>query len=460
MQSAGWRNCCRRACDDPFTDLGALTRNPQPWRNQLDCRSLLRGTWPEGPKAVRTTRTSGGRGSDGQEQDAFARAVDSGMCHMSDRHLQRDLAVVAALRQASPAFDPIPAERDRMRQCVMTEFSSVVHEGNSPVMPLHASRRHHGHRGHRWVPDETRGRVMVAAAAALCLVLSLSGMSVLLSRDAVPGDALYGFKRTAESAELGLTFGDQPKALKHLEFASSRVDELATMAQQADAAGNWSSGSHNFVQTLDDFDSDASAGARLLTGLALHGQPSSLPALRNWTEQQKTRLAGLRSDLPARTGVRLDSTLGLLDRIMVRAAELSERSNCITVTSGSRDDLGLLPAREACKPIPVDGTSSAVPLPSTVPAPVVNPPNVATPPNLLLRPPSENPVQLPGQNGSRGKPTLPATRGPGGVLSDPSKSGSHPLRPEPWRPFPSDNSPKPTAPLPPWILQPRLLPPG
>lgn len=376
------------------------------------------------------------------------------MRDMSDRNLQRDLAVVTALRQAGPALDPSPAERDRMRQRIMTEFPSVVHEGNSPVLPLHASRRH------RWVPDQTRSRVAVAAAAALCLFMSLSGMSVLLSRDAVPGDALYGFKRTAESAELGLTFGDQPKALKHLEFASSRVDELATMAQQANAAGNWSTGSHNFIQALDDFDSDAGAGARLLTGLALHGQPSSLSSLRSWAQEQKNRLAALRSDLPARTGARLDGTLGLLDRIMVRASDLSERSNCITITSGNRDDLGLLPARQACRPIPVDGTSSAAPLPSVAPVPAVTPPNLITPPNLLLRPPSGNPVQLPGQSNTRGKPALPSTRGPGGVLSDPSKSGSHPLRSEPWRPLPGDESPKPAAPLPPWILQPRLLPPN
>ncbi|MDQ3825674.1 MAG: DUF5667 domain-containing protein, partial [Actinomycetota bacterium] len=152
----------------------------------------------------------------------------------------------------------------------------MVHEGNSPVLPMRVSARR------RWIPDQTRGRLVVAAAAALCLLMSLSGMSLLLSRDAVPGDALYTFKRTAESAELGLTFGDQPKALKHLEFASARVNEIEIMADQADSAGNWSAGQAKFLRALDDFDSDATAGSRLLTGLALSGQPSSLPALRGW----------------------------------------------------------------------------------------------------------------------------------------------------------------------------------
>jgi Domain of unknown function (DUF5667) len=403
---------------------------------------------------VRTTRTSGGRSSDGQEQDKFARAVDSGIHDVSDRTLQRDLTVVAALRQTGAAVGPTTAERDRMRQRVLAEFSSVVHEGNSPVLPLRATRRR------RWLPDETRGRVVVAAAAALCLTMSLSGMSVLLSRDAVPGDALYTFKRTAESAELGLTFGDQPKALKHLEFAGDRVNEIEIMAQQADSAGNWSVGQGKFVRVLDDFDSDATAGARLLTGLALHGQPSSLPALRTWAEQQKARLAVVRAALPMPISARLDSTLGLLDRVVARASALSNRSGCVTITSGVRDELGALPANDACKPVPVDGTSAAVPLPSVPALPAVTAPSAIVPPNLLLHPPAVNSVPVPTGNGTNNRSGLPTTRSPGNVLPNPARPGSERLRPEPWRPFPAHDSPTPAAPLPPWILQPRLLPPG
>lgn len=403
---------------------------------------------------MRTTRTSGGRSSDGQEQDKFARAVDSGIHDVSDRTLQRDLTVVAALRQTGAAVGPTTAERDRMRQRVLAEFSSVVHEGNSPVLPLRAARRR------RWLPDETRGRVVVAAAAALCLTMSLSGMSVLLSRDAVPGDALYTFKRTAESAELGLTFGDQPKALKHLEFAGDRVNEIEIMAQQADSAGNWSAGQGKFLRVLDDFDSDATAGARLLTGLALHGQPSSLPALRTWGEQQKARLAVVRAALPMPISARLDGTLGLLDRVVARASALSNRSNCVTITSGVRDELGAVPANDACKPVPVDGTSAAVPLPSVPALPAVTGPHAIVPPNLLLHPPAVNSVPVPTGNGTSNRSGLPTTRTPGDVLPNPARPGSERLRPEPWRPFPAHDSPTPAAPLPPWILQPRLLPPG
>ncbi len=402
---------------------------------------------------VRTTRKSGSRSSDDQqrdEQEAFARAVDSGMRDVSDLTVNRELTVVAALRHAGAKVGPDPVERDRMRQRVMAEFSSVVHDGSSPVLPLRPSRPR------RWIPSETRGRLIVAAAATLCLLMSLSGMSVLLSRDALPGDALYSFKRTAESAELGLTFGDQPKAFKHLDFASTRVSEIEMMADQADAAGNWSAGQDRFRRALDDFDSHTTAGARLLTALATHGQTNILLGLRSWAEQQETRLSAVQAALPLPTSTRLDSTLGLLGRVVARTSALDHRADCVTITSGTRDDLGLRPARDVCTPAPVDGTSSAVPPSDVSGAPAGTSPNIIVPPGLLDSP-SVNPVPVPGQSGPRTRPGLPATSGPGGVLPAPSRSGAKPSRPWPGQ----NGSPPPTLPLPfPGIPLPLLPPPA
>jgi Domain of unknown function (DUF5667) len=395
---------------------------------------------------VRTTRTSGSHGSDdqqwdGQEQEYFARAVDGGMRDVSDLTLNRELNVVAVLRHMGATSGPDPVERDRMRRRVMAEFSAVVHDGSSPVLPLSVSRR--TSRSRRWIPSEARGRLVVAAAATLCLLMSLSGMSVLLSRDALPGDALYNFKRTAESAELGLTFGNQPKALKHLEFASARVSELEMMAGQVDAAGHWSAGQDNFRRALDDFDSDTTAGSRLLTALAAQGHTNILSGLRGWAGQQEGRLSALRAALPLPASTRLDSTLGLLDRVVVRTSALDNRADCVSITSGTSDDLGLRPAKEACKPIPVDGTSSVVPLPDGSGAPAGTSANVIVPPSLLGTP-SVKQVPVPDQTGSKANAGLPATSGPGGVLSDPGRPGAKPSQPLPGQ----QGSPSPTVPLP------------
>ncbi|MDQ4021935.1 MAG: DUF5667 domain-containing protein [Actinomycetota bacterium] len=373
--------------------------------------------------------------------------------------LNRELTVVAALRQAGAQFEstagPDPAERDRMRQRIMAEFSSVVHDGTSPVLPLSGSRwtsrsaPQSASRNRHRLPDETRGRLVVAAAAALCLLMSLSGMSVLLSRDALPGDALYTFKRSAESAELGLTFGDQPKALKHLEFASARVSEIETMAEQADAVGNWSDGQERFRRALDDFDADTAAGARLLTALAAQGQTNILTPLRSWAEQQETRLRAVRTALPLPASARVDSTLALLDRVVVRTSALDYRAECATVTSGAHDDLGLLPAKDTCAPIPVDGTSSAVPLPAAPGAPEGSPPNTTLPPGLIGSPPV-NATPDPAQKDERGRPGLRDVLRP-----EPGQPGA-----ESSRPLPGRDSQSPDIPLPlPGIPLPVFPPP-
>jgi hypothetical protein len=342
--------------------------------------------------------------------------------------LDRELAVVAALRHAGATVGPNQAERDRMRQRLMAEFPAIVHEGSSPVLPLRRAA------WRRPIPDETRGRLVVAAAAALCLLMSLSGMSVLLSRDALPGDALYTFKRSAESAELGLTFGDQSKALKHLEFAGQRVSELEVMADQARA--DWATGGDGFARALGDFEQDTTAGTRLLTDMVTNGQAGSLPALRGWVEQQETRLQAMRSGLPLPASMRLDSTLDLLGRVVDRIAALERRSGCAMVTSGAHDDLGPLPATGPCAaPVPPTGTSSASPLPSGDPTQA--PSSGQVPPGLVA-PPSSGPA--PESDG--GKPKLRLPTSPGDVLRSPAGPGESPS------PLPGGGSAHPILPLP------------
>ncbi|MGH3902787.1 MAG: DUF5667 domain-containing protein [Pseudonocardiaceae bacterium] len=382
---------------------------------------------------MRTTRTSGGPGPDGPEHghefvhaDNFARAVDSGMRSTVDPSLNRELALVATLRRTGTMVGPDAVERDRMRQRIMAEFPSVVHDGNSPIQPLSASRR--GTSGRRYpVPGDTRSRLVVAAAAALCLLMSLSGMSLLLSRDALPGDALYTFKRSAESAELGLTFGDERKALKHLEFANSRVSELEALADQADAASTWTSSEGKFLRTLEDFELDTTAGTRLLTDVAAGGQSGILAPLRGWAEQQETRLQAVRGALPLPASTRLDSTLELLDRVVARTTALDQRSECGTVTSGTHDDLGPLPARGACESVAPNGTASAAPLQTSEIAPGLGPTADGLVPPGLLTPPSDGPLAEPADD--EGRLGLPKT--PGDVLPTPGQPGSGPITPAP-----------------------------
>lgn len=368
------------------------------------------------------------------------------MGRSSDPTRNHELALVAALRHAGSAVaGPDAFERDRMRQRIMAEFSTVT-SGAAAHGPI-GRRRVAAHRAPaRWraIPDEARGRLLVAAAAALCLFMSLSAMSLLLSRDALPGDALYTFKRSAESAELGLTFGDERKAFKHLEFANARVSEIEALADQADTSGTWSASEAKFLHALHDFEQDTTAGARLLTAVAAGGQSGLLAPLRGWVEQQETRLQSVGGALPAPTNTRLDSTFELLDRVIARVAALNERSDCRTISSGSHDDLGLLPARGDCESASSNDTPSTTLLPQSDVIAGADPADGPVP-GLLAPTLGAPPAPESRQSGELMLPSAP-----GDVLGTPGEPGSDWSD---WSP-PESESPPPVLPLQiPWLPQ-------
>jgi hypothetical protein len=191
-----------------------------------------------------------------------------------------------------------------------------------------------------------RARFAVASVAVLALIGCLAGMSLLLARDALPGDALYGIKRTAEAASLGMTFGDESKALKHLEFAAARVGEIETLARRYPDPDDAPVG--GYLTALTDFDNDAAAGSRQLIALATSTDGSQLESLRTWARQQASRLDGVTTRLPAAARNRQRTSLDLLDRMTARSSALLARMDCDQITSGSHDDIGALPATASC----------------------------------------------------------------------------------------------------------------
>jgi hypothetical protein len=256
-----------------------------------------------------------------RQRERFARAVDTRPADV-DPGLAAELAVVDLLRTAAETTGPDVAARERMRL-------RILHAQPPPAAAVATPLR-----------SGARGRLAVAMAAALCLVLSLAGMSLLLSRDALPGDALYGMKRTAESASLGLTFGNESKALKRLEFAVARISEMETLVDGGAAPLG------SYLTALTDFDADAAAGARELTTIGANGDERVL------------------------------TSLDLLARMSQRALDLRARTNCSPVTTGTSDDVGPLPATTPCDAAPSTQNSAAPGPPSVLvsePLPTVPP---------------------------------------------------------------------------------------
>lgn len=285
------------------------------------------------------------------------------------------------------------------------EIVSRLRELGAVTAPDAATRK----RIRRRLEDAAPGRMrrvtanLLAAAAAF---LALAGLGMVLSHDSLPGDTLYPVKRAAESAELGLAFGDGAKAARHLEFAATRLDELVALH-----TGN--------AELVRSFQREATAGAAGLTVLGVQGTGSQLDDLGVWVRQQSAKAAPF------------SEVTSLLNRIDTRVRMLTGRLGCYRITTGESDELGAVPAGDGCQ-IPSAGQGPATPArtpgsrepdsrdsgttrspesaPASVAAPVPTPPVPpagSTVPPLVILPPILAPTSGPAlPDGSPPPPVL------------------------------------------------------
>jgi hypothetical protein len=173
-----------------------------------------------------------------------------------------------------------------------------------------------------------RGAIIVGLAAG---TLALSGMSAA-SGDAMPGDALYGVKRSTESARLALTTTDMMRGQLYLDFAGTRANEVRDRARRGDSGGS--------ANLLGDMDNQTVQGIRLLTNWAVERHDASaLDFIDAWITTQRARLNGLP---PGAVGQRVGQSLTLLTMVQQRSAKLRATLAC-GAAPGKADRLGPAP---------------------------------------------------------------------------------------------------------------------
>src|SRR4051794_38705086 len=170
-----------------------------------------------------------------------------------------------------------------------------------------------GRRARPAPPLVTRGRVKGAILVGLAAgTLALSGMSAA-SGNAMPGDPLYGVKRSTETARLALTGSDIERGRLHLEFAHNRL-------QEASAIGPRGTG---LAGMLDAMDAETRDGVRLLTttSMARHDR-TGLDLVDAFVPQQRADLMRLGDS------ARIRQSLALLDQISTRSGQLRPLLAC------------------------------------------------------------------------------------------------------------------------------------
>ncbi|MDD7938147.1 DUF5667 domain-containing protein [Actinomycetospora lutea] len=325
----------------------------------------------------------------GEERDATGRPARpdraGDRAAPADPELARDLELTAALRAAGrDAVGPDPATSARMRAAVMAEITggaatSAAPRGSTRVLRTPdtgpAGGRGAGRAGRedRAASDRRRGgtrpadgrpagrassrrsssRVLSSFVTGACAILLLGALTVLLSRGSLPGEMLYGVKRASESAEIGLTSGQEAKGRRHLDFAATRLEEVSDLIARDTttaagtgpaAAGLGPDESALVIENLRAFGEQARTGSRMILPLA--SQPSGpRPAeLAEWARSQSSRLDTLSPSLDGDGRAAATDSQQMLQRLGERATALSGPTRCETGTE--TDDLGPVPSRE------------------------------------------------------------------------------------------------------------------
>jgi hypothetical protein len=160
-----------------------------------------------------------------------------------------------------------------------------------------------------------RVAVMVGIAAG---TLALSGMSAA-SGDAVPGDALYGMKRSTERAQLALTGSDISRGQLSFEHAKTRLGEAQAVRRNA----------ARVTVALDAMDDKTRQGVRLLTATAVDRHDAGvLHIIDRFAEAQGQALADLLDSNPPGATERILKSLQLLEDVTARTETVRKALAC------------------------------------------------------------------------------------------------------------------------------------
>ena len=216
-------------------------------------------------------------------------------------------------------------------------------------------RRWSGTARPRLVMPRTR-RARAAAVIGLAVgTLAVSGMSAA-SGDAMPGDPLYGVKRSTERVQLALTGPDVSRGRLSLAFARTRMNEAQSLRDDP----------NRMAAVLVDMDTETRAGVRLLSSAAVREHdPAALDVIDSFAVDQRQALTSLRANLPGAAQSQVLPSLALLDNVHLRSVGLRATLRCDNLADSRVDDLGPVPnhcaAQSPNTPRPAGGTGTPDP---------------------------------------------------------------------------------------------------
>ena len=215
------------------------------------------------------------------------------------------------------------------------------------------------------------GPALHLTAAFAIVIVMLLGLAVLASRNAMPGDPLYGLKLAGERIRVAFQSDDAGAAQEHLQFAGLRVDEARRLAGDG-SGGPLAAGTTALITSaLENADGNLATASRLLTSQAVSsGSASPLNRMTSWAPSQVSALTRLHAALPAGSEVadRARGATRLTRAALHRATALAADLGRPCLASTGSDRLGRRPCAPGHQTAAPTSPTAAAPAPPPAPA--------------------------------------------------------------------------------------------
>ncbi|GAB2894721.1 DUF5667 domain-containing protein [Streptomyces deserti] len=239
---------------------------------------------------------------------------------------QARLLALASGLDALPKPELDPEVKVVQRAQLVAAFEAMLQEGTAageaadPAVPGQRTRARGAHRASpvgRFRPRSRLAKGLTAGGLSVGVAAGAFGGVAAASSDALPGDSLYGLKRSIEDVKRGLADGSDERGRVYLDQASTRLSEARRLMER-DRGGPLDHESLGEIRrALSGMRHDASEGHRLLRE-AYERDPDSLSpiqALDAFSRSHRDAWGALRDRLPVQLGDVSEQVSSVFDAI-------------------------------------------------------------------------------------------------------------------------------------------------
>jgi len=224
--------------------------------------------------------------------------------HAADRHADPEqgalVALAAALaEQPRPAMDP--AAKSVQRAQLVAAMEQAIADGS-----FHATGRVPEQRTEsapsglrRLAPRSRLSRRLAVGGLAASVAAGAFGGVAAASTNALPGDSLYGLKRSMEDIKLDMAGSDTSRGKVYLDMAATRMQEARRLMDRGRGGPLDAESVAEVRKALSGMHQEASEGHRLLTeAYRKDGSLQPMEVLNSFSVDHRQSWSALRDKLP------------------------------------------------------------------------------------------------------------------------------------------------------------------